>query len=190
MKRHHFIFSALAIALAPFFSASALKNKNSLLKHKGFKVKEGEGRIHGHIKLKGVNANILDLKISGSDTEGGMAFFQQTSITPGRGTPLHIHQFQDEFFYVIEGKYYFQVGGEKYTLSAGDTIFLPKTVPHAWTQISEKGKMNVLFQPAGKMENFFTKVASLQHEPSKEEMAKIFAENEMEIVGPPLKLKY
>lgn len=88
----------------------------------------------------------------------------------------------------IKEKYYFQVGHEKYSLSVGDTIFLPKTVPHSWTQITENGKMNVLFQPAGKMENFFTTVASLEHEPSKEEMAKIFADNEMEIVGPPLKL--
>lgn len=88
----------------------------------------------------------------------------------------------------IKEKYYFQVGDEKYSLSVGDTIFLPKTVPHSWTQITENGKMNVLFQPAGKMENFFTTVASVEHEASKEEMAKIFADNEMEIVGPPLKL--
>lgn len=187
MKRNNFILSALAIAVAPFSAFALHKNKENLA-GKGFKINAGEGRIHGHIKLKGVNANILDLKISGSDTDGGMAFFQQTSITQGKGTPLHVHHFQDEFFYVIEGKYYFQVGDEKYTLSAGDTIFLPKAVPHAWTQMTEKGKMNVLFQPAGKMENFFLTVASLEHEPSKEEMANIFADNEMTIVGPPLKV--
>lgn len=187
MKRNNFIFSMLATALFPVSAFASTKNKNNPT-GKGFKVNAGEGRIHGHIRLKGVNANILDLKISGSDTDGKVAFFQQTSLTQGKGTPLHVHHFQDEFFYVIEGEYYFQVGDEKFSLTAGDTIFLPKTIPHAWTQVTEKGKMNVLFQPAGKMENFFTTVASLQHELSKEEMAKIFADNEMEIVGPPLKI--
>ena len=71
---------------------------------------------------------------------------------------------------------------------AGETIFLPKKVPHAWTQVSEKGKMNVTFQPAGKMEEFFVTVSGLNHEPTQKEMAQIFVDNEMEVVGPPLKI--
>jgi quercetin dioxygenase-like cupin family protein len=69
-----------------------------------------------------------------------------------RGTPLHIHNLQDEVYHVIEGSYYFQVGDERFNLAKGDSIFLPRQVPHAWTQVSERGKMMVIFQPAGKME--------------------------------------
>jgi quercetin dioxygenase-like cupin family protein len=96
---------------------------------------------------------------------------------------------QDEVFYVVEGNYFFQVGEDKFHLAAGDSIFMPMKVPHAWTQLSEKGKMTVLFQPAGKMENFFVTLAAMEHEPTKEEMAKLFADNEMKIVGPPLKIE-
>lgn len=46
--------------------------------------------------------------------------------------------------------------------------------------------MEVIFQPAGKMEQFFLTVAALDHEPTKQEMAKIFEDNEMEVVGPVL----
>ena len=84
---------------------------------KGFKINAGEGRIHGHITLKGVNSNILDLKVSGSDTDGGMAIFEQSSLSQGRGTPLHIHNSQDEVFYVIKSCYYFQAGDEKLKLT-------------------------------------------------------------------------
>ncbi len=73
-------------------------------------------------------------------------------------------------------------------MSTGESIFMPKNVPHAWTQVSQKGKMIVSFQPAGKMENFFVAVSALDHEPGKEEMAELFVENEMKIVGPPLKI--
>ena len=156
---------------------------------RGFKTNSGEGRIHGHIKLKGVNTNILDVKVSGSDTNGDLAIFEQTSLSQGKGTPLHIHNSQDEVFYVVEGAYYFQVGEEKYNLAVGDSIFLPRKVAHAWTQVSEKGKMTVILQPAGKLENFFITMSQLDHEPSQDEIAKIFSDNDMKVVGPPLKLE-
>ncbi len=185
MKRNKFIALAIAAGSAPSFLFS--ENKRTFTgPDKGFKIPAGQGRIHGHIKLKGVNANILDLKISGNDTDGGLAIFEQTSLSQGKGTPLHVHHFQNEVFYVIEGKYFFKVGDDEFRLSDGDSIFLPRKVPHAWTQVSEKGKMTVTFQPAGKMENFFVTVAALDHEPTKEEMARIFEDNEMSVVGPPL----
>ncbi len=187
MKRNQFLTALAVTGIAPLAAFSKnLKIMNR--SNKGFIVKSGEGKSHGHIKLKGVNSNILDVKISGNDTDGGFAMFEQTSISQGRGTPLHVHHKQDEVFYVVEGEYYFQVGDDKFHGFAGDTIFLPMKVPHAWTQISLKGKMTVTFQPAGKMENFFVTIAALNHEPTKEEMGKIFEENEMAVVGPVLKI--
>ena len=187
MKRNKFIAALLTIVSSPIFAFSQLPGKLTRQK-KGFKILAGEGRIHGHIKLKGVNSNILDLKVSGSDTDGALAIFEQTSLSQGKGTPLHIHISQDEIFYVIEGAYKFQVGEDKYDLTTGDSIFLPRQVAHAWTQVSEKGKMTVIMQPAGKLENFFVTMAGLDHEPSKEEISKIFADNDMQVVGPPLKI--
>lgn len=185
MKRDSFIASIIAFVVSPLF---AFSNMQSIIlrKGKGFKIPAGEGRIHGHIRLKGVNANILDVKISGDDTGGELAIFEQTSLSQGRGTPLHIHHNQDEIFYVIEGAYYFRVGDEKVHLTVGDGIFLPRKVPHAWTQVSGKGKMTVVVQPAGKLENFFVTMAALDHEPAPAEIEKIFADNEMQVVGPPL----
>jgi len=188
MQRNSFIAALSALATLPFISFSPME-KVIKRKTKGFKIKAGEGRIHGHIKLKGVNFNILDVKISGSDTENDLAIFEQTSLSQGKGTPLHVHSSQDEIFYILEGAYYFKVGGDNYDLTVGDSIFLPRKVPHAWTQVSEKGKMLVIFQPAGKIEQFFVAVSHLDHEPSAKEMSQLFADNEMLIVGPPLKIE-
>ena len=188
MKRKNFISSTVLAAFFPFKTYA--KNENTTTRiGKGFKIKAGEGRLHGHIKLKGVNANTIDVKISGSDTDGDLALFEQTSLSQGKGTPLHIHPFQDELFYVLEGEYFFKVGEDKYHLTTGESIFLPRKIPHAWTQVSPKGKMLVLLQPAGKLENFFVTIAALKEEPTKEEMKKIFSDNEMQIVGPTLKIE-
>ncbi|MCK7517510.1 MAG: cupin domain-containing protein [Ignavibacteriales bacterium] len=188
MKRNKFITSFLVLAAAPTFLFSQIQKGFSKMS-KGFIINSGEGRIYGHIKLKGVNSNILDVKISGSDTNGDLAVFEQTSLSQGKGTPLHIHNAQDEIFYVLEGAYYFQVGEEKYNLNIGDSIFLPRKVAHAWTQVSEKGKMTVILQPAGKLENFFVTMSQLDHEPTQSEIAKIFEDNDMQVVGPPLKIE-
>jgi hypothetical protein len=54
--------------------------------------------------------SILDIKISGADTENDLAVFEQTGLTPNGGPPLHIHPYQDEWFYVIANeirRYYF-----------------------------------------------------------------------------------
>ena len=187
MKRNKFIATSLFAALLPFSAFTKplkIKSRND----KGFKIKAGEGRLHGHLTLKGVNANIIDVKISGKDTDGDLALFEQTGLTPGKGTPLHIHPFQDEIFYVLKGEYYFQVGEDKFYLKEGESIFLPRKIPHAWTQVSKKCKILVLLQPAGKLEDFFVTLASLKNEPTQEEIKKLFADNDMQIVGPPLKI--
>lgn len=185
MNRKKFIASLLVLAAPPTFLFTQIQ-KGLYKMSKVFKINSGEGRIHGHIKLKGVNSNILDIKVSGSDTNGELAIFEQTSLSQGKGTPLHIHNAQDEIFYVLEGEYFFQAGEEKFNLTIGDSIFLPRKVAHAWTQVSENGKMTVILQPAGKLENFFITMSKLDHEPTQSEIAKIFADNDMQIVGPPL----
>jgi quercetin dioxygenase-like cupin family protein len=183
MKRLNFLLAL--ISSVPLTALANYKEKQTRI-DKGFKVAAGAGRTHGHIQLKGVNANILDLKVSGKDTNGELAIFEQTGLSPKRGTPLHVHHNQDEIFNVIEGEYHFVVGEDKFKLTAGDTIFLPRKVPHAWTQVSQIAKMNVIVQPAGKLEEFFVTMAAFKGEPTKEQVAKIFFDNGMQIVGAPL----
>lgn len=156
---------------------------------KGFKVKSGEARFGVHYKMKGVTLNTLDIKISGKDTENDLAVFEQTGLTPNGGPPLHIHPYQDEWFYVIEGNYLFQVGEDRYQLEKGDTIFLPRQVPHAFLQLSETGRMIVSYLPAGKMEAFFATTDKWTSPPTKEEVAKVFADHDMKVVGPVLSVK-
>jgi quercetin dioxygenase-like cupin family protein len=153
MRRSNFIFTVLAAF--PLLAAAKIKSILPSRTGKGFKVDSGEARFGTHYKMKGVTLNTLDIKISGEDTDNDLAVFEQIGLTPNGGPPLHIHPYQDEWFYVIEGEYKFQVGEEKYQMKAGDTIFLPRNVQHAFVQLTEKGKMIVSYLPAGKMEHFF-----------------------------------
>jgi quercetin dioxygenase-like cupin family protein len=155
---------------------------------KGFKVNRGVARFGEHYNMKGVTLNTLDIKISSSDTDGDLAVFEQVGLTPKGGPPLHIHPFQDEWFYVIEGEYLFQVGEDKYKLKAGDTIFLPRKVQHAFIQLTDEGRMIVSYLPAGKMEAFFKVTDKLTSVPTIEEITKVFEDHDMKVVGAPLKV--
>lgn len=186
MNRSSFIITALSAF--PLFTFSKLKSIGEERTKKGFKVNNGEARFGEHYKMKGVTLNNLDIKISGKDSGDELAVFEQTGLTPNGGPALHIHPFQDEWFYVIEGDYKFQVGDDFYNLNSGDTIFLPRNVKHAFLQLTEKGKMIVCYFPAGKMEAFFKTANNWTSPPTKEEINKVFEDHEMKVVGPTLNI--
>ncbi len=184
MKRIHFIIAAFA----GFPAAAIAKARSgwSARTRAFFKVNAGDARYGEHYKMKGVTSNTLDIKISGQDTDGELAVFEQNGTTAKGGPPLHIHLYQDEWFYVVEGEYLFQIGEEKKQMKAGDTIFLPRNIPHAFIQLTEKAKVIVSFVPAGKMEAFFKATSEWTAPPAKEEVARVFALHEMKVVGAPL----
>ena len=194
MNRWKFILTLLTIYPASIFAkeksniTKIIENGIKMRTDTGFKVSLGEARFGKHYKMKGITLNTLDIKISSRDTDGDLAVFEQTGLTPNGGPPLHIHPFQDEWFYVVEGDYIFQVGENKYAMKAGDTIFLPRNIQHAFIQLSDKGKMLVSYLPAGKMEAFFEVTDSWSSPPGRNEIVKVFEEHDMIVVGPPLKI--
>jgi quercetin dioxygenase-like cupin family protein len=100
---------------------------------------------------------------------------------------LHVHPHQDEWIYVLEGTYEFQVGQERYPLKAGDSLLAPRQVPHAFTYTGEGlGKMLIVFQPAGKIEAFFHEAAKQTRRLTEAEQKAFFRRHDLEIVGPML----
>jgi hypothetical protein len=107
MKRKNFLLTLLAAMPSAVFTQ--MKYNNNLRTNKGFKVESNEARFGVHFKMKGVTVNTLDIKISGKDTNGELAVFEQTGLTPNGGPPLHIHPFQDEWFMWLKGNICFRL---------------------------------------------------------------------------------
>ncbi len=181
MERRKFITTTAASIPAIAFGQKLYTYETRT--NKGFVVKANESRFGEKTLLFGNSPN--DIKVSQKDTDGKLTIFEYTGNVKG-GPALHIHPHQDEIFFVVQGEYLFQVGDEKHNLKAGDTIFLPRAVPHAFAQLSDTGKMFFLFQPSGKMEDFFRYVGDPTFKPTPEEGAKISLECGMKVVGPPL----
>jgi DNA-binding transcriptional MerR regulator/quercetin dioxygenase-like cupin family protein len=119
----------------------------------GFSVAAGKDRFNEHIKLGGPGGEPNDCKVSGKDTDGAMCVFEFTGASGG---PPHLHHDQDEWIYVVEGEFEFHVGNKRFHLSAGESVFMPRKVAHMWGCVSGKpGSIINVYQPAGKMEEFF-----------------------------------
>ena|ERR1051325_6427480 len=155
-----------------------------MIKTNGFKVSQGESRYKKRLTMKAVTSNSIDIKISSTDTEGKLAVLE-VSGAPG-GPPLHIHPFQDEVVYVLDGEFLWKVGNEKYYLKQKDTLFLPLGVPHGFKQLTENGTLLLTYYPAGKIEEYFKITDAWTTAPSQEEVIQAFEQGEMKVVGPPI----
>jgi quercetin dioxygenase-like cupin family protein len=185
MKRKQFLLSSLLALPATAFSKNQFSKNTFDSNKEPFIVDTDKSRFGETVKFLGVHPN--DLKISSKDIDGQLSVFEYTGLGK-TGPALHLHFYQDEIFTVIEGAYRFVAGDATHLLKKGQTIFLPRNIPHTWIQLADKGKMIYFLQPAGKMEEFFTLMNSLKERPSPEEIDRIHAAHGMKVVGPPLSL--
>jgi len=163
----------------------------------GFSVPAGKDRFDERIKLAG---EPNDCKVSGKDTDGAMCAFE---FTGSGGGPRHRHHDQDEWIYVIKGEFEFRIGDKRFRLGAGESVFVPRKVSHVWaTATGGPGKIINVYQPAGKMEEFFRAVANCKGLPSRENVINntytqeqiktvhdLFDAHGMDVLGPPLVLE-
>ena len=95
----------------------------------------------------------------GSGEQAGDRFFAMEGLVPaGGGPPPHIHEREDETFYILEGRCSVRIGEEQFVASPGDFVFLPRGTVHAFRNDGpETLRLILTFLPAG-IERFFEEV--------------------------------
>ena len=127
----------------------------------------------------------LCFKVPGAQTGGGMFLLEHDNLTKG-GPYRHLHPAQDEYLYALEGEFRVEIGTKKLTLKPGDSVLMPRKVPHVWAQTSDTpGKLLIAFTPAGRMEEFFRDFGKTGKLPTDPEVVRGYG---LERVGPPLTL--
>ena len=156
MNRKNFLRLSVALPLVPGFTKSAPLFRADR-SGKGFAVYRDKDRFDKSITL--LEGDTFFTKVASKDTNGDLYVFESTRIKQG-GPSFHIHQDQDEWWYVLEGEFRIKVGDELFDVKAGDSVFGPRGVPHTFSKVGEgTARMIITFQPAGRMEEFFSSVA-------------------------------
>ena len=116
----------------------------------------------------------------------GSVFIMENVLTRKGGPPRHLHHDQDEWFYVMEGQFLFEIGKERFTLGPGDSILGPRGIPHAFAFVGvPPGKLLLAFTPANRIEEFFrVRTEGTQYSSD----AARFKAYGLELLGPPLEV--
>ena len=84
-----------------------------------------------------------------SKDTGGNFVLLEAYMKPGNEPPPHVHEREDELFYVLQGAFDVFVGDEAFELQAGGCVFMPRLRPHGFIIRSPRFRMLALFQPGG-----------------------------------------
>jgi quercetin dioxygenase-like cupin family protein len=107
-----------------------------------------------------VHGGWLSFLAVGDQTNGAYALIEAAN-DPSTGVRLHVHEREDETWFILEGEYVFQVGSQIISAHAGDYVFGPRNVPHSYANRSASlARALIMVTPAG-FEGFWRESARL-----------------------------
>lgn len=141
--------------------------------------------------LHGPDGSTTIPKLSPRDT-GDALSVDDYFLPPGGGPPLHVHQREDETFFVLEGTVTFWVDGQRVEAAPGAVVFGPRGVPHTFRNLSNvRARMLLLVTPPSNFAAFYAKMGAPRPDGSAPDPAEIIdrirrlsPEHGIEVLGP------
>ncbi|MEZ2131928.1 MULTISPECIES: cupin domain-containing protein [unclassified Sinorhizobium] len=96
---------------------------------------------------------IMKRLLSGEQTNGQFCLFENFSGGNTK-TPIHVHAKDDEAVYIVEGELTVVVNGEGHRLTAGQSIFLERGVPHQLMNMSGRPARYIIIDTPALFDKF------------------------------------
>jgi mannose-6-phosphate isomerase-like protein (cupin superfamily) len=110
--------------------------------------------------------DVYTFLVTGEES-GGLLFALDCLVGAGGGPPPHRHLAEDELFAITEGSILFTAGGESRSVSAGESVFVPRGTAHFYRNDgTTPARMIAIYAPAG-MEGWFREVCTPVDDPSR-----------------------
>ena len=147
-------------------------------------------------ELRWFGNTLVTVNVSSSAGADGICVIEHR-MPFGDAPPLHVHHREDEIFHILEGEMRFRVGDSELTAHAGETVFAPKGVPHAYRVESVLGAHCLTITRGADFETMVRTASRPAAHPDLpmaiaptpemiDVLMRICTENQIEIVGPPL----
>ncbi len=127
------------------------------------------------------------IMLTPAETGGHLGLFESLD-QPGYGPPRHIHNKEDETFYVLSGEVEFWMNGQTRMAGPGNTIFVPRGTEHTFRVAGElPARMLTMMTPGG-FEGFFAEMAKhrCRIPEDMDQVAEIGEQFNLTFTGPPL----
>jgi mannose-6-phosphate isomerase-like protein (cupin superfamily) len=130
---------------------------------------------------EGRKADVTELLATGDQTRAALGLYRQT-IAPKSGPPTHIHQAEDEFFYVVSGEFKVKLGDRIMSAPAQSVMFVPRGTAHAFQNVGTAPGVLLVGVTPGGFEKMFEERQGVDAETNRALMKK----HKMVVVGPSL----
>jgi mannose-6-phosphate isomerase-like protein (cupin superfamily) len=109
-------------------------------------------------ELGGVGARFI---MSGGPSEDRFSLVEHPIVPRGLAAPVHVHRREDEYSFVLEGRWGFQLGSDVVYAEPGDFVYKPRDVWHTfWNATDRPARLLEIISPAG-FEQYFVELAEL-----------------------------
>jgi quercetin dioxygenase-like cupin family protein len=119
----------------------------------GFSVAPGDGE-----RIWSVGETIT-VKAGGERT-GGTLVVLENLVPPGGGPPPHAHTREDEFLYVLTGRFDVRIGDQLHALAPGGFAYMPRGTIHTFSNASATASRILIGFTPGGIEGFFREAGS------------------------------
>ncbi len=97
---------------------------------------------------------VFNFLVRGEQTGESFSLIQ-IDVQRGAEPPAHVHQREDESYYVLSGSIQYYVSDQEILANAGDYVYLPKGVTHQFQILSDRARLLMWISPAGLDEWFW-----------------------------------
>ncbi|MFY9586284.1 MAG: cupin domain-containing protein [Actinomycetota bacterium] len=119
--------------------------------------------------------------VSGERSGGGFCLVEHPMPPKALGAPLHRHNREDEYSFVIEGRVGALLGDDVVFAEAGDFVFKPRDEWHTfWNAGDEPARILEIISPAG-FERYFGEMIALPPDAAPADRAAIAARYELDV---------
>jgi quercetin dioxygenase-like cupin family protein len=99
--------------------------------------------------------------MDGGDAEGRFGLIEHPIIPRGLAAPLHLHTREDEYSFILEGRWGFQLGDDVLYGEPGDLVYKPRNVWHAfWNASDEPARLLEIISLSG-FEHYFVELSEV-----------------------------
>jgi mannose-6-phosphate isomerase-like protein (cupin superfamily) len=99
--------------------------------------------------------------MDGGPSEGRFSVVEHPIVPRGLAAPVHLHTREDEFSFVLEGRWGFMLGATVVHAEPGDLVFKPRDVWHTfWNATDRPARLLEIISLAG-FEQLFVELADL-----------------------------
>jgi mannose-6-phosphate isomerase-like protein (cupin superfamily) len=99
--------------------------------------------------------------IRGDDTSGRFALIEHTIPPRKLAAPIHTHENEDEYSYVLSGRMGAMIGDQVVEAGPGELVIKPRGIPHSfWNAGDEEVRLLELISPGG-FDQYFAELAPL-----------------------------